>query len=118
MRGAAWGIGVSVRLVRATGEPGGPGESSMNMSSRPVRGRISAVQFVWTRCLYLESRSSSTTPSPFLSVTFPTSPTCTPEIRTLWPCPGVTAWAVENAALILNGDGEMNGKRNRSFVRM
>src|SRR5690348_6500825 len=33
----------------------------MNMSLRPVRGRISAVQFVWTRLLYFGSMSSWTT---------------------------------------------------------
>ena len=55
------------------------------MSSSPVRGRSSAVQFVWISPSYFLSMLIFTTPSPFLSETPLISPIWTPEIRTLWP---------------------------------
>ncbi len=69
------------------------------MSLSPVLGRSSAVALVWMRFRYLGSSSICTIATPFLSETLPISPTCTPETRTDWPWPGVTAWAVENSAL-------------------
>ena len=62
-----------------------PGLSSTNMSSRPVRGRSSAVQFVRIRFSYFLSMLIVTTPSPFFSETPLIRPIWTPEIRTLWP---------------------------------
>ena len=71
----------------------------MNMSLSPVLGRSSAVALVWTTPWYWGSRFIWTTATPFLSETLPISPTWTPEMRTDWPWPGVTACAVENSAL-------------------
>ena len=88
------------------------------MSFSPVRGRSSAVASVWIRCLYFWSICICTTAIPFCSVTSPISPIWTPETRTVWPWPGVTACAVENSAFIVNGDDWMNGKRSRSWLRM
>ena len=88
------------------------------MSFSPVRGRSSAVASVWIRCLYLSSICIETTAIPFWSLTPPISPICTPETRTVWPWPGVTACAVENSALSVNGVDWMNGKRKRSLLRM
>ena len=62
--------------------------------------------------------SIRTTASPFSSLTAPMSPICTPETRTDWPCPGVTACAVENSALSVKGEDSMSGKRRRSWLRM
>ena len=90
----------------------------MNMSFKPVRGRSSAVAFWWMRCLYFWSICSVTTATPFSSLTPPISPICTPETRTDWPWPGVTACAVENSAFIVKGLDWMNGNRSRSLVRM
>ena len=55
------------------------------MSSRPVRGRSSAVQFVRITFSYFLSMLIFTTPSPFFSETPLIRPIWTPEIRTLWP---------------------------------
>ena len=108
----------SVHPGLATGAGPAPGLSSMNMSLRPVLGRNSAVALVWIRCLYLSSICICTTAAPLRKVTPPISPICTPDTRTDWPWPGVTAWAVENSALIVNGLDWMNGKRKRSWLRM
>ena len=62
-----------------------PGLSSMNMSSRPVRGRSSAVQLVRISPSYFLSMLIFTTPSPFFSATPVIRPIWTPEIRTLCP---------------------------------
>ncbi len=102
----------------ATGDEPRPGDSSMNMSFSPVFGRSSALQFWWIRPLYCESMSICTIATPFLSVTPPTVPIWTPETRTDWPWPGVTACAVENSALIVNGEDWMSGKRSPSWLRM
>ena len=88
------------------------------MSLRPVFGRSRAEAFVWIRWRYFGSMSSRTIARPSLRLTLPIEPTCTPAIRTVWPCPGVTACAVVKAAFIVNGFGEMNGKRSRSCERM
>ena len=80
-----------------------PGSSSMNMSLSPVLGRSRACASVWTRSLYCGSRSSVTTAWPSFRPTLVMSPTRTPETRTVWPWPGVTACAVENAACSWNG---------------
>ena len=40
----------------------------------------------------------STTARPFSSFTWAISPTFTPATSISWPCPGVTAWALENSA--------------------
>ncbi len=88
------------------------------MSSSPVRGRISAVQFRRIRPSYFLSMLIFTMPSPFFRVTPLMSPTCTPEMRTLWPWPGVTACAVWKSALRVYWAGEMKGIDRRSLRRM
>ena len=88
------------------------------MSLSPVLGRSSAEASVWTRFLYWWSRSIDTIAWPLSSLTSEMSPMRTPDTRTVWPCPGVTAWAVEKAALSLNGACWMNGKCRRSLARM
>ena len=100
----------------ATGAPPCPGASSMNMSLSAVLGRSSAVQLVWIRFLYLGAICIWTVAIPLLRVTPPTCPIWTPETRTDWPWPGVTACAVENSALIVNGEDWMNGNRKRSWL--
>ena len=87
------------------------------MSLSPVLGRSSAVASVWTRSLYSGSRESVTTAWPSFSPTLVMSPTRTPETRTVWPWPGVTAWAVENAACSWNGLPS-HGKRIRWLCTM
>jgi hypothetical protein len=42
---------------------------------------------------------SPTTATPPRSSTREISPTATPEMFTVWPCPGVTACAVQNSPL-------------------
>ena len=69
------------------------------------------------RFLYVGSICICTIATPFLRVTLPISPIWTPEMRTDWPWPGVTAWAVENSALSVYGEASMNGKRKRSWLR-
>jgi hypothetical protein len=88
-----------VHPALATGAALLPGWTSTNMSFSPVLGRSSAVALVWMRFLYWGSIWSWTIATPFLSETLPISPTCTPDTRTDWPWPGVTACAVENSAL-------------------
>ena len=88
------------------------------MSFRPVFGRRSAVALVWTRCLYSGSMSIRTTARPSLSSTLPMSPIRTPETRTVWPWPAITAWAVWNSAFSTNGLSWMIGKRIRCLPRM
>ena len=53
--------------------------------------------------LYFGSISSSTTAWPSSSSTLPMSPTRTPATRTVWPWPGVTAWASASSALTVKG---------------
>ena len=71
------------------------------MSFSPVFGRRSAVASVWTIPLYWGSTSIVTIARPSERSTFEMSPTRTPETRTVWPWPGVTACAVENSAFSL-----------------
>ena len=87
------------------------------MSFRPVFGRRSAVASLWMRLANSGSTSMVTMPWPSLSSTFAMSPTRTPEMRTVCPWPGVTAWAVANEALSWNGVAS-HGKRNRWLARM
>ncbi len=102
----------------ATGAAFVPGLSSMNMSFSPVRGRSSAVASVWMRCLKVGWMPIVTRATPLTSCTALIIPTCTPETRTDWPCPGVTAWAVEKSAYIFTGLGERSGNCRRSWERM
>ena len=85
------------------------------MSLRPVRGRSSAVVLVCMSSflIHFGSTSAVTIAWPSLSDTCLMRPICTPATRTLWPCPGMTAWASENAILSWNGFGSMNGSRGR-----
>ena len=94
-----------------------PGSSSMNMSFRPVRGRSCAVASVRRSSSWLSIlsrfRSIVTTATPFFGSTAVIFPTSTPATRTVWPWPGMTAWASENSALSSNGGFSMNGKYPR-----
>ena len=90
----------------------------MNMSFSAVFGRSSAVASSRMRSLYFGSMSSVTIARPSFSSTLPTSPIFTPETRTVWPWPGVTACAVENSALSLIGLSSTSGKRSRWLARM
>ena len=40
------------------------------------------------------------------------SPTFTPEMFTVWPCPGVTAWAVDRSALSSKRSSPRNGTQD------
>ena len=68
------------------------------MSLRPVLGRSSARASVRTMPSYSGSMTISTSARPSRSSTLPMSPIRTPDTRTVWPCPAVTACAVENSA--------------------
>ena len=68
--------------------------------------------------LYCGSMSMRTIARPFLSSTAPMSPMRTPDTRTVWPWPAITACAVWNSALSTNGFGWMSGNRSRSLPRM
>jgi hypothetical protein len=46
------------------------------------------------------------------------SPTRTPATRTVWPWPGVTAWAVVISAFSSNGFSSSSGIRSRWFWTM
>ena len=70
------------------------------MSFRPVFGRRIAVASWRMRPSYSRLISMVTTAWPSSSSALPISPTSTPETRIVWPCPGTTAWAVENSASI------------------
>ena len=87
------------------------------MSFSPVFGRSSAEASAWISLRYFLSISIVTTARPFWRCTPPMSPTRMPAMRTVWPWPGMTAWAVENSALTGNG-AAWNGKRKRSWERM
>jgi hypothetical protein len=102
----------------ATGRESLPGWSSMNMSLSAVFGRSSASASSCTTSLNSGSISSVTSARPCSSSTLPTSPTFTPETRTVWPWPGVTACAVENSALMRFGLSSITGKRRRWLARM
>ena len=102
----------TVQPAFARGARSVPGSSSMNMSFSPVFGRSSALASVWTKPLYSGSRSIVTTARPSFRSTFVMSPTRTPDTRTVWPWPGVTACAVANSALIRNG-ASSHGNRRR-----
>ena len=117
MSGSVLPIGI-VKPGSATGALSEPGSSSMNMSFRPVLGRSSAFASVWTKPLYSASTSMVTTATPSSSSVSAMSPTRTPETRTVWPWPGVTACAVENSAFSWNGLSSMIGKRTRWWLRM
>jgi hypothetical protein len=84
------------------------------MSFRPVLGRSSARASVRTMPSYSGSITSSTTARPSRSSTSPMSPIRTPDTRTVWPWPAVTAWAVENSAFSRSG-ASSHGKRRRCW---
>jgi hypothetical protein len=106
-----------VKPALATGAECEPGLISRNMSLSPVFGRSSAAASVWMSGLYSGSMSIETIAWPSCSLTPPISPTLTPETRTVWPWPGVTACAVDSAALRCSG-ASSHGNRKRSLVRM
>ena len=84
------------------------------MSFRPVLGRSSALASCRIMPSYSGSMTISTTALPSFSWTSPMSPTRTPETRTVWPWPAVTAWAVANSAFRTSGDAS-HGKRMRCW---
>ena len=112
MSGSVLRTGI-VQPALASGALREPGLSSMNMSFSPVLGRSSALASVWTRSLYCGSTSIVTIARPCERSTCVMSPMRTPETRTVWPWPGVTACAVENSAFSLYGALWMIGKRRR-----
>ena len=69
------------------------------MSFVPVFARSSALASSRRSPRYFDSSWSSTTALPSSSSTLPMSPTRTPATTTVWPCPGVTAWASDSSAL-------------------
>ncbi len=82
-----------------TGWPAVPGSISIVMSCSPVRGRSSRVASGWMSAAYLLSTSIVTTARPLSRFTLDTVPTLIPPMVICCPCPGVTAWALENSAL-------------------
>ena len=58
-----------------------------------------------------------TTALPSLSSTFEISPTWTPAMLTVWPWPGVTAWAVESSALTTKKSLPISGTQAGSVSR-
>ena len=70
------------------------------MSLRLVFGRSSTVASGWISCMYLGSMSMPTTAWPSSRSTEVTLPIWMPAMSTAWPCPGVTAWAVVNSAVM------------------
>ena len=79
------------------------------MSWSPVRGRSRTVASVWISGAYLVSISIVTTAWPSSSSTSEMSPALTPEMFTVWPCPGVTACAVASSALSSKRSSPRNG---------
>ena len=59
-----------------------------------------------------------TTALPSSYSTLEMSPTRTPATRTVWPWPGVTAWAVSISAFSWKGFSSRSGTRRRSFWTM
>ncbi len=100
MSGSVFWTG-SMNPSLTAGAPLLPGLSSTNMSFSPVLGRRSAVASVWIIDLYCGSTSMVTIAWPLRRSTLLMSPIRTPEMRTVWPWPGVTACAVAKAALSL-----------------
>ena len=95
--GAVWETGIVPPSGRA-GASSEPGSSSTTMSLRPVLGRSSmrASRLTVTSPLSSSIRTTALPPS---RSTREISPTRTPATLTVCPCPGVTAWAVENSPL-------------------
>jgi len=87
-------------------------------SAGTVFGRRSPVQFSRTSPSCSGSMSKVRIARPCSSSTLEMSPIRTPETRTVWPWPGVTACPVENAPFRTNGLSSMSGKRRRCSLRM
>ena len=50
-----------------------------------------------------------TSATPFFGSTLAIFPTSTPATRTVWPWPGITAWASEKSTLSTKGDFSTSG---------
>ena len=81
----------------------------MVMSCRPVRGRSRTVASSWISSWYSLSTPIVTIARPFSSSTSVMSPTWTPAMFTVWPCPGVTACAVSISTFSSNWSSPRNG---------
>ena len=98
--GSVWDSGIVA--PSSSGSPFLPASISIVMSCRPVRGRSSTVESERRSGAYCSSTSIVTTALPFTSSTSEMSPALTPAMFTVWPWPGVTAWAVDSSALSSN----------------
>ena len=82
------------------------------MSWSPVRGRSRTDALSWIRSAYLASTSIVITARPFSSWTSVMSPALTPAMLTVWPWPGITAWADESSALSSKRSSPRNGTQD------